>query len=387
MTTGTAENGTGLYLHIPFCAARCDYCDFNTYAGMDDEIPRYVAALRQDLARTAALGPGGVAPPGAGADDWPPFTSIFVGGGTPTLLDPDDLAGIVGLAGEMLPLADDCEITVEANPETVTVPAMSALAAAGVNRVSMGAQSFSPQVLATLGRWHDYERPIQAVEDVRAAGISRVSMDLIYGTPSESDEDWRRTMETALATAVDHISAYALTVEPNTAYARRVVADPELAPDDDLQADRMTMADDTFRAAGLRRYELSNWARPGQECRHNLTYWRHGNWLGLGAGAHGHWAGRRWWNYRAPGRYSDMALSGQSTVSGAELLAAGERRTERLLLGLRTVEGVSADEVAPVDPATVKRMVTAGFLQDISNRLALTDSGFRMANGVTVALL
>ena len=383
--------GTGLYLHVPFCAQRCHYCDFNTYAGLDDLIPRYVAALRADLQAVAAAGPLAVAPPGdTQPNTWPTFTSVFVGGGTPTLLPAADLAGVLTLARQVLPLAPDAEVTVEANPETVTADGLAALVAAGLDRVSMGAQSFAPHVLDALGRWHDPQRPLRAVADARAAGVRRVSLDLIYGTPGERPQDWEDSLRTAVDAGVDHVSAYALTVEANTEYAARVRRGTQLAPDEDVQADRMAVAADRLGAAGFQRYEVSNWARPGAACRHNLTYWRGGDWLGIGAGAHGHWRGRRWWSMRAPARYADEALAGRTTTAGEEVLDAATRRAERLLLGLRTVEGVATAEVAPIDPGAVSALTRAELLDAADGDrgwLRLTDRGLPLAGGIAVRLL
>ena len=377
-----AHPGTGLYLHVPFCAHRCAYCDFNTYAGMDELIPRYMAALRADLGRVAAAGP-----PDGGTSPWPVIDTVFIGGGTPTLVGAHELGRTLATVRDVLPLAPRAEITVEANPETVTVELAEGLAAAGVGRVSMGAQSFTDRVLATLGRRHRAERPLEAVTQLRAGGVERISLDLIYGTPGETDEDWRLSLHRALDAGVDHVSAYALTVEANTDYARQIRAGEALAPDDDVQADRMDLADRVLSAAGLARYELSNWARPGEECRHNLVYWHGGDWLGIGAGAHAHWKGWRWWSLRAPARYADTALAGADTTAGGETVDPVQRRTERLLLGLRTVAGVADDEVAPVDVAVVGRLVDAGLLQHADGRLRLTSRGFQVANAVTVALL
>jgi oxygen-independent coproporphyrinogen-3 oxidase len=380
--------GTGLYLHIPFCLRRCHYCDFNTYADRAELIPRYVAGLRADLASVAAAGPAAVAPPGTrGETRWPNFTSVFVGGGTPTLLPADDLAAVLHDAARLLPLAPDAEVTVEANPETVDVAQMRALADAGVNRVSLGAQSFAPHVLDALGRWHEVDAPLRALEACRGAGITRLSLDLIYGTPGESDDAWAHSVRTALDTGIDHLSAYALTVEPNTEYARRVRLGVAAAPDDDVQAARMEQVDAMAAEAGLARYELSNWARPGAECRHNLTYWRGGNWLGIGAGAHGHWRGRRWWSVRSPERYVAAALGGRSTTAGEEVPDGQQRRTERLLMGLRLVEGVERHTVAPLDDAVVEQLARAGLLVADDERIALTGAGMRLASAVTVRLL
>ena len=377
----------GLYLHVPFCAHRCHYCDFNTYAGLDDQIPRYVEALRADIRRVAAAGPAGVAPPdNVVQDQWSTFTSIFVGGGTPTYIPAPDLAGVVRLARDVLPIAADAEITVEANPETVDAEYFAQLREAGVNRVSMGAQSFAPAVLEQLGRWHDPDRPLQAVADARTAGIGNVSLDLIYGSPAETDADWSATLDTVIEAGTDHVSAYALTVEANTEYAARIRQGAAVAPDDDVQADRMRVADDRLTSAGFARYELSNWSRLGFECRHNLTYWRNGNWLAVGAGAHGHWNGRRWWSLRAPARYADAALAGDSTTAGQEITTAQQQRTERLLLGLRTVEGVAREAVEPLDNAQVAALTAAGLLV-ADDRLRLAPAGWPLANEVTVRLL
>lgn len=380
--------GTGLYLHVPFCAQRCHYCDFNTYAGLGDLIPRYVAALRADLAAVAAAGPPAVGPPGAEGDEgWPTFTSVFVGGGTPTLLPAADLAGVLRLVGEVLPLAPDAEITVEANPETVTSDGLRELVEAGLDRVSMGAQSFAPHVLDALGRWHDPDSPLRAVAAARAAGVRRVSLDLIYGTPGERPQDWAHSLRTAVDAGIEHVSAYALTVEANTEYAARVRRGAQPAPDEDTQGERMAVAAATLADAGFARYEVSNWARPGETCRHNLTYWRGGDWLGVGAGAHGHWQGRRWWSLRAPARYADEALAGRTTTAGQEILDEATRRTERLLLGLRTVEGVAREQVEPLDGQLVRALDRAGVLQADAGRLRVPPARLAVADGVARRLL
>ena len=366
----------GLYVHIPFCAHRCHYCDFNTYAGLDGMMPRYVEALRADLRRVAA--------PRA---DWPVFGSIFVGGGTPTMLDPSDLAGVLRLARELLPVADDAEVTVEANPETVTREGIAVLADAGMTRLSMGAQSFAPLVLAALGRRHAPERPLRAVADARAAGVERVNLDLIYGTPGETDGDWAASLRAAVDAGVEHVSAYALTVEPATEYAARIRAGTALAPDEDVQAARMAAADEFLAREGFRRYEVSNWARPGEECRHNLVYWRCGDWLGVGAGAHGHWDGRRWWSLRSPARYAEAALTGEDTTAGDEVLDPGGRRTERLMMGLRLAEGVPLAEVEPLDQAQLAALTSHGLVELVDGRLRLTGAGWPLAGAVTVRLL
>lgn len=380
------EPPRGIYLHVPFCVRRCDYCDFTTYAGRDDAIDAYVAATAAEIDRLAAAGPAAVAPhlPDAPAH-WPAFDTVFVGGGTPTHLPAGALEGLLGRLRDRFDLAAGAEVTVEANPETVDRPRAAALRAAGVSRVSLGAQSFAPHVLDQLGRWHDPRQPVRAVAALREAGIARLSLDLIYGAPAETAADWDATLRATLDTGVTHVSAYALTVEPGTPYAARARAVPALLPDEDVQAARMAAADAALTAAGLARYEVSNWATPGDECRHNLGYWRGGDWLGIGPGAHGHWQGRRWWTHRSLDRY--LAAAGADPTAGSEVLAPAQRRTERLLLGLRLAEGVPLDDVGPLDTAALRRMADAGLLEVAGGRLRLRPAGFPLAQAVTVRLL
>lgn len=385
----SAHAGPGLYLHVPFCAHVCGYCDFNTYAGLDDLMPRYTEALQADLARVAAAGPRAVAP--ADAEDvgvqWPTFGSVFVGGGTPTLLPPELLAGVLRRVGEVLPLAPDAEVTSEANPEGLTADGLGRLVHAGLTRLSLGAQSFSGPVLAFLDRGHDAQVALDAVVAARAAGVAQVGLDLIYGAPAETDWDWERSLEVACEAAVDHVSCYALTLERNTTYAAQVRRGERAAPDDEVAATRMGIAEARLGTAGLERYETSNWARPGARCRHNLTYWRGGDYLGVGAGAHGHWRGRRWWSARAPARYADLALAGRATTSGEEIVDPAGRRAERLMLGLRLTEGVPRAAVEPIDEEVAATLVRQGLLSDEAGRLRLTPSARPIADGITLRLL
>jgi putative oxygen-independent coproporphyrinogen III oxidase len=377
----------GLYLHVPFCAHVCGYCDFAAFAGLDDRIPDYVAALRGELSRVAEAGPGAVAPPEADvAASWPEFGSVFVGGGTPSRLPAADLAGILRHARAVLPMAPDVEVTTEANPEDLSAPYLAELVDAGLTRVSIGAQSWAPRVLEFLDRRHDPEAPLRAVAAAREAGVAVVNLDLIYGAPAETADDWAASLATAVEAGTDHLSAYALTMEPSTAYAARVRQGDQAPPDDDVAADRMAVADAQLAAAGLERYEISNWARPGAQCRHNRNYWAGGDYLGIGTGAHGHWQGRRWWSHRAVGRWIDAARAG-STTSGEELLDDAARRAERLLLGLRMLEGVPRRDVEPLDDAAAARMVAGGLLDDDGSTLRLTPAGRPLANAVTVELL
>jgi putative oxygen-independent coproporphyrinogen III oxidase len=373
---GAVPPRAGVYLHVPFCASICHYCDFNRVLGDDpDLMSRYAAGLVREIERAAAS-----------RDDWPEFGSVFVGGGTPTLLQVEQLCRIVGRIVQLVPMGEGAEVTVEANPETVTVEYAGALREAGVNRVSMGAQSFAPHVLEFLGRRHTADKPLQAVEAVRAAGIEHVSLDLIYGAPGETDEDWEHSLRTAVESGIDHVSAYALTVEANTPYAGMVKANPLLAPDDDVQAERMETAARVLGEAGLERYEVSNWARPGAESRHNLVYWRGGDWLGIGAGAHGHWQGRRSWQLRAPGRWTEMALAGEEPLGGTELVGAEQRREERLMMGLRIAEGVPRAEVEPLDEERVADLVRRGLIEDDGERVRVTEAGRALTGAIVVAL-
>ena len=366
----------GIYVHVPFCAHRCHYCDFNTYADLDHLMARYADAVVVEVERTFAS-----------RGDWPEFGSVFIGGGTPTLLHSAQLRSLVSAIAHSGRLGADAEVTVEANPETVTVEYMAALREVGVNRVSMGAQSFSPHVLEFLGRRHTADKPLQAVEAVRVAGIERVSLDLIYGAPGETDADWEHSLRTAVDAGLDHVSAYALTVEANTPYDAMVKANPLLAPDEDVQARRMGVAAEILGAAGLERYEVSNWARPGHQSRHNLVYWRGGDWLGVGAGAHGHWQGRRTWQLRAPQRWVEAVESGQEPLGGQELVTDEQRREERLLMGLRITEGVARAEVEPVDEAAAAALAAQGLIHDDGERIRVTDAGRPLTGAIIVRLL
>jgi putative oxygen-independent coproporphyrinogen III oxidase len=366
----------GIYVHIPFCLHRCDYCDFTAYADRDDVIPAYVDALVAHLQRVGAQG-------AVEGDAWPTFRTAFVGGGTPTYLPPADLTRILTAVRESLPLADDAQITVEANPETVTEEMAAALAQAGVERISLGAQSFDDRVLSTLGRWHDPSSVGTAVTRLRDAGIAHLSIDLIYGTPGETDASWQRSLDRVIDLGVEHVSAYALTVEPNTPYAARVRTHPALEPDDDVQASRMAIAEDRLGAAGLVHYEVSNWAVPGAESRHNLLYWRGGDWLAFGSGAHGAWGRRRWWLVRDPAKYARMVGEGLEPLGGEEHLDDDARRLERLMMGLRLAEGVPIADVEPLHAPDVARLIGAGLLTLASDdRLALTRAGMPVAGAI-----
>jgi len=354
----------GVYVHVPFCLSRCHYCDFVTYTGMEGLRRPYAAALRTE----AELAVANLLQPEA---ERPTVTSVFVGGGTPTLLPAADLARVLDRLRALLPFAPDTEITVEANPETVTPEAAATLAAAGVTRVSMGAQSFDDRVLRALGRTHDARRPAEAVAALREAGTVAgrpfsLNLDLIYGCPEEDEASWATTLAAAAALEPDHLSAYALTIEPATKFGRLVAAGQMAEPDEDLLADRYHTTCETLKAAGYEHYEVSNWAKPGRASRHNRTYWRRGHYLGLGAGAHEFTGETRRWNTGSVPDYLAAVGAGRRPVAGEEALDRAQARFEALALRLRTSDGLSAAEARAlsIDPAgaEVATLRAAGLL-------------------------
>lgn len=375
----------GVYLHVPFCATRCGYCDFNTYTagelggGASPATYARTAAAELRLARRVL---GGV--------DLPVET-VFVGGGTPTLLPPGDLALLLRTVREEFGLAAGVEVTTEANPESVDPAALRELRAAGFTRVSFGMQSVRLHVLATLDRRHTPGRVADVVDGARAAGFGQVSLDLIYGTPGESVADWQASLDAALSLGPDHLSAYALIVEEGTRLARRVRRGELPAPDDDVLADRYLQAEETLATAGYGWYEVSNWARgPAAACRHNLGYWRGADWWGVGPGAHSHVGGVRWWNVKQPAAYAARLAAGVSPAHGREVLDAGARRVERVLLGLRLADGHPLADLTPAGRRAADRAVGDGLLdaaRATHGRAVLTLRGRLLADGVVRSLL
>lgn len=358
----------GVYVHVPFCASRCDYCDFATWTDRSTALMAdYVDACVADVTRRYDR---------AGL---PPATSVFFGGGTPSLLPADQLLQIL----DSIQRAPDAEVTVECNPESVDAAKLRAYCEHGVTRLSFGVQSMRPHVLRSLGRVHDPENVESAVTWARDVGFETFNIDLIYGADGESPDDWRHTIESVLALDPPHVSAYALTVEGGTPLARRIGDGECAAPDDDDQAGKYCTADDLFAEAGLGWYEISNWARPGHECRHNRLYWDQGEYLGIGCAAHGHTRRRRWWNVRTPERYVDLVRADQSTEAGAEVLESDVRSEEAITLALRTRSG------ALVDPGHVERaqLIEEGLAMWEMSRLVLTRRGRLLANDATARLL
>ena len=367
---------------MPFCATRCGYCDFNTYTASELNGGRsrsgYVAAVLAELALARRVI----------GDAAPAVDTVFFGGGTPTLLPPGELAELLGAIDATFGLAPGAEVTTEANPESVDAASLAALRAAGFTRISLGMQSAVAHVLATLDRVHTPGRAAAAVGEARAAGFEHVSLDLIYGTPGESDDDWHASLEAALAAEPDHLSAYALIVEPGTRLAAQIQRGALAAPDDDVLADRYELADATLSAAGLQWYEVSNCARsPGDACRHNLGYWRGGDWWGIGPGAHSHVGGVRWWNVLHPSAYAARLAEGASPAVGRELLDADTRRVERVMLELRLAGGLPLDALDDAGRAAAAQAVDDGLATLAGERLRLTLRGRLLADAVVRSLL
>ena len=380
--TGLGDRPFGLYVHVPFCRVRCGYCDFNTYTaeelGPGASRASYAASAIAEI-RWARQVLGDV--------DLP-VSTVFLGGGTPTLLPPGDLGAVLAAIGSEFGFAPEAEVTTESNPDSVAAWDLEQLRGVGFNRISFGMQSAVPHVLATLDRTHDPLRVPAAVAWARAAGFEQVSLDLIYGTPGESLPDWETSLEAALACEPDHVSAYALIVEEGTALARAVRRREIPAPDDDDLADKYLAADARLAAAGLGWYEVSNWARDETaRCRHNLLYWTGADWWGVGPGAHSHVGGVRWWNVKHPAAYADRLASGTSPAHAREQLSAEDRRVERVLLELRLDTGLDPAVLDDVGRAAVPDLVARGLLVDGTSRLVLTREGRLLTDAVVRDLL
>ncbi len=374
----------GVYVHVPFCLTRCGYCDFNTYTaaelGSGASRQAYPALAIEEirLAGRVLAGRGG------------PVRTVFFGGGTPTLLPPADLAAILRAIDGELGLAADVEVTAEANPETVDPSVLAQLRQAGFTRISLGMQSAVPHVLAVLDRVHRPGRPEQCVGWARTAGFGQVSLDLIYGTPGESDADWELSLRRAIEACPDHVSAYSLIVEDGTRLAARIRRGELPAPDDDVLADRYLVADDMLSAAGMRWYEVSNWAASGASaCRHNLLYWTGGDWWGVGPGAHSHAGGTRWWNVKHPAAYARRIAAGASPAQAREVLTEAERATERIMLTTRLASGCPVSTLAPAGLAAARQAVADGLAEAPAldrGRVALTRPGRLLADAVVRGL-
>jgi putative oxygen-independent coproporphyrinogen III oxidase len=386
MLLGDRMTALGFYVHIPFCASRCGYCDFNTYTAEEliadgspvtrsTYVDRAIAEIR--MARAAL-------------EDERSVSTVFFGGGTPTLLDPSDLVRVLDVIRQEFGLADDAEITTEANPDSVDPASLQTLRDGGFNRISLGHQSSAQHVLKVLDRTHTPGRSLQSVDEARAAGFEHVNLDLIYGTPGERDDDLRRTLDDVLSTQVDHVSAYSLIVEPGTRLAAQVGRGEVPMPDDDTAASRYELIDSTLSAAGLGWYEVSNWARPGSECRHNLAYWRTDDWWGVGPGAHSHVAGQRWWNIKHPAAYAAKIDAGTSPEAERETVDEQTRYTEEVMLRLRLREGLSLERLDESGRAAALTLRETGLLEATewaAGRAVLTPRGRLLADRVVRDLL
>lgn len=388
---GLGTRPFGVYVHVPFCATRCGYCDFNTYTAGElnsESSPQsWLEGLRRELDLAAKV--LGSAPPAA---------TVFVGGGTPSLLGAAGLASVLEAVRGAFGLASGAEVTTESNPESTSAEFFAGVRDAGYTRVSLGMQSAAPHVLRILDRVHTSGRPVEAAREARAAGFEHVNLDIIYGTPGERTEDLRASLDAVLDAGVDHVSAYALIVEDGTALARKVRRGELPAPDDDVLAADYELIDKVLACAGLPWYEVSNWAStastasPGEaRCRHNLGYWRGGDWWGAGPGAHSHVGGVRWWNVKHPARYADLLAAGGSPAAGREKLSASDRHTERVMLELRIAEGLPLTELDEAGVREARAAAADGLLDtaslDVAGRAVLTGRGRLLADGIVRRLL
>ncbi|BFU46395.1 radical SAM family heme chaperone HemW [Krasilnikovia sp. MM14-A1004] len=383
--TDVGARGFGVYVHVPFCASRCGYCDFNTYTaselGGGASREGYADTVLAELALAARVLES---PP-------PRVDTVFVGGGTPTLLDPDDLGRILEGIDATWGLAGDAEVTTEANPESVTPRSLQRLRKAGYTRISLGMQSVAPGVLQVLERRHTAGRAPQAAIEAREAGFDHVNLDLIYGTPGESADDFAASLRAATGAGVDHVSAYALIVEDGTRMAARMRRGELPYPDDDVAADRYLAADAALNAAGLSWYEVSNWAAaPAARCRHNLLYWTGGDWWGLGPGAHSHVGGVRWWNVKHPTTYAARLAEGVSPGQARELLTGDDRHTEDVMLRVRLADGLPLAALDAAGLAGARQAHGDGLLDPAAyaaGRVVLTLRGRLLADAVVRDLL
>ncbi|MDW8351492.1 MAG: radical SAM family heme chaperone HemW [Anaerolineae bacterium] len=371
---------TGIYLHIPFCRARCSYCDFNTYVGLEALFEPYVRALQQEIRAQAEAG---------GTRARPPASTIFFGGGTPSLLSASQIGDLIRACRETFDLPEHGEITVECNPGTVSVDYLCALRVEGVNRLSFGAQSADPDELRLLGREHGWDEVCAAIAAARAAGFDNVNLDLIFGLPYQSLESWQRTVEAALELAPDHISLYALTIEVGTPMHDWTRRGEVPLPDPDLAADMYAFAEQALGTAGFEHYEISNWCKPGRACAHNLIYWRNEPYYGLGAGAHGSTIRRRYWKVKRPADYIARVMQGAPVELGSEEIDEATSRGETMMLGLRLLnEGVdqarfAARYGAPIAhfyASALEQGVALGLLEVTDERIRLTERGRFISN-------
>ena len=380
------NNELAFYIHIPYCARRCGYCDFNTYTPSELSISSDLSGVSRDyidlviaeITSARMISKADVVP------------TIFFGGGTPTLMEPKDLGRVITAIKNNFDLAPNVEITTEANPDTVNKAKLAELREVGINRISFGMQSAVPHVLAALDRTHNPANVAQSVRDARAAGFDEVSVDLIYGTPGESMSDWQESIDVALSLPISHISAYALIVEQGTKLGAQVKRGEVVMPDDDETADKYLLADEKFKSAGLDWYELSNWSKPGSESKHNLAYWNGANWWGAGPGAHSHIDGKRWWNVKHPTAYKERISTGQSPLHDQEELTHDQKSSERIMLEIRLARGIDFKTLTAEQLLIFEGFKNQGHLIEdtwASGRIVLSTSGRLIADRIVREIL
>lgn len=375
------------YIHIPYCVKRCGYCDFNTYTpaelkistGLEQISNSYIDLLLQEIDSVREQIVGEIKVP-----------SIFFGGGTPSLMQPNDIGRVIAKIKNEFDLLSNSEITLECNPDTVTKDSLENFKKVGINRVSFGMQSAVPHVLATLDRTHKPENLAQATTWANEVGISEISVDLIYGTPGESITDWQTSIDSALALPITHISAYALIIEEGTKLAAQIKRGEVPEVDDDLVADKYLIADEAFKEAGFEWYELSNWSKPGSESKHNMAYWNGDNWWGAGPGAHSHLNGKRFWNVKHPNLYKERIQNKQSAVADSEVLKKDQIESERLMLLLRLPSGIEKQSLNQMQLSELSEFVESGHLDRANwnqGRATLTLNGRLIADRILRKIL
>nr|WP_255549565.1 radical SAM family heme chaperone HemW [Corynebacterium sp. TAE3-ERU12] len=372
-------------MHVPFCATRCGYCDFNTYTPGELGSAASTGSYLDAIVRELEMGAAQLETQGR----LRAAQTVFIGGGTPSLLGATGLATLLDGVRNSFGLAKGAEVTTESNPESTSPEFFAGIREAGFNRVSLGMQSAAEHVLATLDRTHTPGRPVAAAAEARRAGFDHVNLDLIYGTPGESMSDLDRSLEAVLSAGVDHVSAYSLIVERGTAMYRKVRRGELPMPDDDDLADRYERIDAALSPTGLRWYEVSNWAQPGGECQHNLLYWRGGDWWGAGPGAHSHINGARFANLKHPARYAATISESTLPISadGVETLTAEQRHTEDVMLRLRLAEGMPRADFNAEELPRVDHQINVGMLAETDGRVHLTHRGRLLADAIICDIL
>ena len=368
------------YIHIPYCVKRCGYCDFNTYTPAELQGPDLESVSKNYI--SAVLKEIELAQKTVGAAEVP---SIFFGGGTPSLMPAAELARVIQEIRERFELSPDIEITIEVNPDSVSLDFLEKMRQAGANRISMGMQSAVPHVLKVLDRTHNPENVSTAVEKARQAGFEHVSVDLIYGAPGESISDWQQSVTSALQLPIDHISAYALIIEKGTKLAAQISRGEVQMPPDEETAEKYLIADSAFEAAGFNWYELSNWSKPGGQCRHNIAYWNGSMWWGVGPGAHSYFDNRRWWNVKHPATYQQKINAGESPVQSEEILSEENLADEYLMLQIRRREGIPHRNLKDSQVSRAAEYVDSGHLDQAewtAQKLVLTQQGRLIADRI-----